>query len=164
MINNFLFRIIITVVIFMIFKIKNVKSLPLLVIVLIITDSLDCGLYPGTMCKDIGSTELYQKTDKVVDLLIYVFFIILFRDLFDPFTLKILFAFIAYRAVGVARFYVSGNTSFLKYFPDFINSTLIAYTIYKQFNLTRRTYYIMIIIGMVFKILFEIHHHNKVLH
>lgn len=157
MINNFFFRITVTIIIFFILKIKNITSLPLLVAFLILSDTLDCGLYPGFINY---KTYTYQKNDKIIDLLMYVFFIALFNNLFDMFTKKLLCILILFRIIGVIKFYSTGENKYLKYFPDFINSTLIAYAIYVHFSLTNNTYYIMIMIGMVIKIIFEIQHHD----
>lgn len=159
MFYNFLFRLIITVSVFIALKINNVTSLPLLVIILFLFDVLDCGLSPIPID---SKTYQYQKKDKVMDILMYAFFVTLFHDLFDAMTLKLLVGFIVIRAIGVFKFYSTGNTKYLKYFPDFINSTMIAYTIYVQFSLSRSTYYIMIIIGMIIKIFFEFKFHDRV--
>lgn len=158
MIKTFMFRIVISIIVFTILKIKNVTSLPLLIFLLFLSDSLDCVSSPFPI--DCISFY-YQKNGEVVDLLMYTFFVTLFSNLFDDLTKKLLYGFILFRAIGVWKFYVTNDTKYLKYFPDFINSTLIAYAIYKQFSLSRDTYYILIIIGMIVKIIFEYKFHDK---
>ena len=162
LIQNFSLRLIVTVVVFTILKIKNVTNLPLLVGLLFVFDLLDCGLL-SFFPSDCGTFE-YQKTDKIIDLFIYILFFVLFKNLFDDFTKNILIGFILFRSIGVIKFYTTGNTIYLKLFPDFINSTLVAYVIYQYFSLSEHSYYVLIIIGMIIKILFEIKIHREILH
>lgn len=162
MIINFVFRLALTITIFIYLKIQNVQSLPLLVALLFIFDAVDCGrLSPfDADCKSYD----YQIKDKIVDMFAYILFFTLFKNLFDDFTKKILFVFILYRVIGVIGFVLTKNTFYLKIFPDFVNSTLIAYIIYQYFNLERSTYYILIVVGMIFKIFFEQYLHGNTYH
>ena len=157
---NFIFRIILTIGVLAYLKKKNVTSLPLFIIVLFILDFSDSIIFAPS---DFD-TYKYHKNDKVVDLLTYIYFYILFNNLFDDVTKKILIGFILLRSIGVIAFYATGNTKYIQYFPDFINSTLIVYAIYQYFSLTTQSYYIMIIISMIIKILIERKMHNKVYH
>ena len=161
LIKNFSLRLIITIVVFSILKIKNVTNLPLLVGLLFVFDLLDCGLL-SFFPNDCGTSE-YQRWDKIIDLVVYILFFALFRNLFDDFTKNILIGFILFRLIGVIKFYTTGNTLYLKLFPDFINSTLAAYVIYQYFDLNTHSYYVLIIIGMIVKILFEMKIHSEIL-
>jgi len=156
-ISPFIYRIIIVTIFFGYLKLIHFESLPILVILLILSDPLDCRITLRSVdCKSL----YYQKHDKMTDLICYIIFLTLFHNLFDCFTLQLLIGFTLYRAIGVYLFVKTSNCKYIQYFPDFINSTMVAYTLYRMFYLKRYTYYILIILGMVGKILFEIYHHS----
>lgn len=155
--KNFVFRLVITITVFLALRLLNFSNMIVLVALLFLFDSLDCGLSPFNIdCK----TNYYQKNDKLVDMIIYVYFMILFGHLFDGFTQKLLWIMIGYRIIGVTAFYHTGNTLYLRLFPDFINSTMIAYIIYSYFRLSQSSYYLLIINGMIIKTLFEFYLHR----
>lgn len=163
MISSSIFRLVLTILVFIVLKILGVKSLPLLIVLLFLFDALDCGRlspFKNIDCKSID----YQTSDKIVDITTYAIFIILFKDLFDKFTYYLLIVLILFRLVGIIGFVQTNNNSYLKMFPDFVNSTLIAYAIYQYFNLRRETYYILIILGMASKIAFEQWLHKQTYH
>jgi hypothetical protein len=161
MVINFIFRLLVSVVVFSYLKLIHFESLPILVILLLVFDELDCYLSPITVdCRSFS----YQKNDKLIDLIVYCVFIIIFSNLFDETTKKILWAFILWRLIGVIIFYETDNVRYLKIFADFINSTIIAYVIYQSFGLSRNTYYLLIILGVIIKIIYEIIHHSKQYH
>lgn len=156
---NFVFRLILIIGVFIGLKLKNFVSLPILIVILFVSDSLDCHIpfFPslnGSIHFPTHNLE-YQVQDKICDWILYLVFLVLFRNLFDPFTQKLLFFFLFWRLIGVVGFSVTGQTSHIKIFSDFLNSTLIAYAIYQYFFLSRNWYYVLIIAGVIFKLIFE---------
>lgn len=156
--GNLIFRILVSVSVFYYLKLKHFESLPILIILLFVFDTLDCALAIFRVnCKSIE----YQKIDKMCDLFIYFIFIIMFNNLFDEQTLKLLILFMLYRLIGVVKFVETGKSIYLNIYADFINSTLIAYAVYKAFNLSNRCYYVLIIFGMIIKLISEHIMHNR---
>ena len=163
MLYNFIFRMVITMIIFIGLKLKNFSSLPILIIILFVLDELDSN-FPtahGFLKYTKTLTFEYQKYDKICDWLVYLVFLILFRNLFDNFTQKLLFFFLFWRLIGIIQFYRTGKTFYVKIFADFINSTLIAYAVYQYFSLKRSYYYLLIVLFMILKIGFEAVLHRR---
>lgn len=155
---NFLYRIAITIAIFLLLKCLHMDSLFLLVVMLFILDEIDCRFNPISVnC----ASYLYEKGDKVTDIFVYCLFLLFFRDKFDSFTQKLLIFFILFRFIGVYKFCVTGKNSYLMMFPDFVNSTIYAYAIYYYLGLQTRDYYLLIVLGMVIKMIFEHYMHIR---
>lgn len=155
---NFAFRLIITIIIFTILKYSEITNLPLLISILFLSDALDCSLSPFQInCK----TYDYQLGDKITDLIIYFVFLSMFGNLFNTSIRRMLMEFLIFRLIGVILYGYTNETKYIKAFPDFINSTLIALAISQY---TGWNYYTVIIAGMFIKVGFEqIHHHREYL-
>jgi len=153
---NFVFRLVITIIIFMILKYAEITNLPILISALFLSDALDCNLSPfQTNCK----THEYHLGDKITDLVIYFIFLTMFGNLFSTSIKRILMEFLIFRLVGVILYSYTNEIKYIKAFPDFVNSTLIALAISQYTGLN---YYTVIIVGMFTKVGFEqFHHHGE---
>jgi hypothetical protein len=152
-INSMILRFTITVISFIIlYKISDDNYIRkhlylILPILLHLFDILDTRIY-STRCCDHW---IYQKLDKITDILSYILLIFMIKD--D----KLLHLFILYRLLGVIFFTQTKNSYYLVIFFDFIKE----YLIYKYFFGNNYSYiYIFIILKIIFEYLLHIVHNN----
>lgn len=163
----FIVRFCCTLGLFLIFKIWKVTNPLILVSSLFVLDDTDrdfskpfdsstLNFFTGKPITPKGND--YHIPDKIADILTYGLFLILFGNIFDPTTLKLLWLFVVLRFVGVILFATTKNQKYLILFPDFINSTMIVFLLreYVFKSMTQTQYYISIGAGMLFKLWFEI--------
>lgn len=166
----FLFRLACTVLVFTIFKVCGVTSPGVLVGSLFLLDYLDCDVWNGK-CMSLNyllgkkiapKEESYHHTDKIIDVFTYGVFLVMFGNIFDKYTLSVLWGFTLYRFLGVMLYLQTGNRKLLFYFPDFVNSTMVVYLLkYYVFpSINQRDYNTLLLIGMVFKMWFEYVNHD----
>ena len=92
-------------------------------------DSLDCYVFRVLFDPSHRPTYDYQRFDKVADLYAYLLILALFSGplaLAHPHALVALWAFFAWRSIGVYRFFNLNDNAILKLHFDALNSTLIA--------------------------------------
>lgn len=161
MLNNFLFRIVLTILIFYLFYLLNVESLLLLVLVIIILDTSDCGIWNlfnnSYNCKSFE----YQKYDKIFDVATYIIFIIIFNKLFTSIELYILSCAIIWRAIGVAGFYYTNNNAYLMIFPDLVKELILIKYVRSKFELNIIQSGILISSVVFLKVIYEMTHHHS---
>lgn len=147
-------RILLTLIILPVFYYQKCMNVFILVLLLWILDVLDCNSLlqsDSSYCK----TYEYQKNDKVIDLLSYIYAVLLFNYLFDDQTIVLLILFICWRGIGVYNYYFNNNNGYIYYYPDFINITMLIYFLSTQSKIIKHNYYIVLFIGMCLKIGFE---------
>ena len=98
------------------------------ILIIIAIDRIDCmpTYYPHrgplfSRNKTICKTILYQKIDKITDIICYFFILIYLANykIFNIYSLLIMLFFFMLRLVGVILFFNSDNRNYLLYFPDF---------------------------------------------
>ena len=160
---NFVVRIVTTIAVFWLFKCLKITNLLVLVSSLFALDCTDCGLY-NLFSKvfaytpiDPNSVPGYQIPDKIWDFVTYTAFLFFFGDIFDAYTRWLLYAFMALRFVGVVAFTKTGNAKYLVVFPDFVNSTMVAYLIKEWMNpgATVSSYSELVAMSMMAKVCIE---------
>ena len=115
----------------------------------VLLDLIDCTRFTFGNCK----TYEYKKHDKIADIITYIIVLYLYGYKYDKLILKLLWALVLYRLVGVIKFfYKNDNTILHKYF-DGVNSTMLV-SCY-----TSNLFYIGL--GILAKIKFEKLHHKK---
>lgn len=126
-------------------------------VVLLIVDLIDCKkLWYKLLWNEtaVCTTELrYQILDKISDLFQYTIAIVLLSihsTITKDFT-RLLYTFVAWRAIGVVCFILEADTRYLVPFADVIKELLIVYAVFNQ------QYRIeAIIIACALKIAFEV--------
>ncbi len=123
----------------------NINDL-LKVILIILTDNIDCVLFKyfnNKNCKNFS----YQISDKILDLYSY-FLIYKFLNLNTIYLYIIL-----YRLIGVLLFSLSAQSIYLVVFPDIFKEVLLYNYIFGELNYG-------IIIVIILKIMFEYYWHS----
>lgn len=150
-------RCIITILLFVGFR-NYIKNIPLLLILLIITDSFDANLENSTA---YYMTFEYQKYDKVVDSLTYSFILLLYRHLFDETTYILLWIALLYRSIGVYLFYHTQEIKYLHYYPDIFKEIMLLGFISEHFKFFKNYYPGFFILAVLIKVQFEKLLHSK---
>lgn len=141
------FRILVSVIILFLIHIPLFYK----IILIIISDSLDCGI-PKLLFDDWinPNTNLYQISDKVTDLCTY--FILLFYLFHIQYLNKkentILSVLLFYRCIGEILFFTTQERNYLLFFPNFFLETSLILTGKKYFQISDK-YTPFLIIGMV---------------
>jgi hypothetical protein len=113
------------------------------ILLIFLFDSIDCKYSEFFLKNYPCSTFLYQKLDKIVDLLSYLL-IYLYFNLLSIYNIIILF-----RLIGVVLFYFTKNSKWLIIFPDIFKEVWIFETF-----ISKITIYNLIII-IILKDIFE---------
>jgi hypothetical protein len=143
--------------------INNFNAIHIFILILFI-DYID-GLYIKFFInKNIYqslSIKEYQYPDKIVDVIIYLFVLIFFRNIFTDNTYLFLWILLLYRIIGVYYFINYSETKYLHYFVDGINITILIYGLSKIIPYISNNYELFVILGILIKIAFEYILHNK---
>jgi hypothetical protein len=99
--------------------------------------------------------------DKLVDIISYTYAILVFSYLFDTRTLGLFVVFIIWRAIGVYKYQKENDNRIMYMYPDFINSTMFVFYLSTISDTVYNNYYVFIVLGMLFKVFFEISHHKR---
>jgi hypothetical protein len=142
-------RIVTTLLLFSIVKYLKFDSKKLFIIIpilLFLFDEIDSEYLKLKNTKKCVSTLFYQKYDKIIDLLSYIFVLYLFGldNIFSVFCI--------FRAFGTILFLLSGKSYFLMMTPDLMKE----YLIYRYYFPTENKYLIYLII---YKFIFEVFWH-----
>ena len=103
-----------------------------LIVTLFLLDTTDCAVYKALhavglthMRPDCKSHE-FQRMDKIADAISYVLALLLFRNLFPPGVYALLWALLAWRVIGVAKYYKRDDNAILHTHFDGINGVMLA--------------------------------------
>jgi hypothetical protein len=159
-----LLRIIITLILFIYLKLIK-APLIYIVISLFFVDYLDCDFwvifYKKNNC-NVHNSE-YQIKDKMIDLITYYYFILLFNNYFDKYTNNILIVLLIWRTIGVYNFIRNHNKKYLLFFFDGLNGIIFLFLLSTYYPYIKINYNKFIIIVLLLKILFEVIVHNNVI-
>jgi hypothetical protein len=103
------------------------------------------------------TNELYQKLDKVLDLLAYfcILCLIPYAHEFTPVQQKVLNVVFYIRVVGVFAMLKSSDRSMLAYFPDLFKETLFAFYLYDEGWISRHNSFVVLAVFVTIKIYLE---------
>lgn len=136
----------------------------LLVITIIpfVLDTFDCGLWtllfqPKYNCKTFN----YQVNDKLYDLLTYAVVIFMLSKYYSTKIMLILVGAFLWRSIGVIKFANTRDVSLLIQHFDGINSTMVIAYMITVSNFVENYEDLFIILGFIFKRIFESYMHKK---
>ena len=153
-----LIRVLSTLIIFYKFKIPIYKK----IILLILTDSFDCGIPRKVFNEWINcSSNIYQQSDKIIDILCYT--ILLFDILkngnlstYNNNLLKYLFLF---RLIGIFLFLLKNDRKYLFFFPNFFLEISLGLMFINNFKILENFKKIIFFTIIIFKIIQEYYLH-----
>lgn len=129
-----------------------IKNIPLLILLLILTDFLDTHLEnPITH----SFTFEYHKYDKIFDAFTYTLVLLLYRHLFDEKTYFLLWIALLYRCIGVYLFYYTKDKKYLYYYPDVIKEFMLIGFLSENLRFFKNYYPLFIVLTVVIKVQFE---------
>lgn len=160
MINPYLLRIIITLIVLFYLRINNC-NLIYLIISLFILDHIDSIIYKILIDnKSLSKNKEYQVRDKQVDLFTYYITLLLFYNYFDNKNRLLLLILLVWRTIGVIKFTNTLDKKYLKIFFDGINGILILFYLSTKSLYIKNNYNYFIPITLLLKFLYEIFHHK----
>jgi hypothetical protein len=161
MINPFLVRIILTLIVFIYLRINNC-NLIYLIISIFILDDIDSRLYKILIDNNpLYKNKEYQVRDKQVDLFTYYIAFILFYNYFDNKNRILIIILLVWRTIGVIKFTNTLDKKYLKIFFDGINGIIILYYLSSKSLYIKNNYNYFIPITLILKFLFELYHHRQ---
>jgi hypothetical protein len=153
-----LIRVLSTLIIFYKFKIPIYKK----IILLMLTDSFDCGIPRKFLNEWINcSSNIYQISDKIIDILCYtilLFYILKNGNLStnNNNLLKYLFLF---RLIGIFLFLLKNDRRYLFFFPNFFLEISLGLMFINNFKILENFKKIIFFTIIIFKIIQEYYLH-----
>ena len=162
MYKPFIFRIIFSTITFIIFQFYNIDLLTLIITIFAL-DFLDGDVYKLISWDfKFTRTHQYQRYDKLADLITYIAVLLLYSNLFSTNTFLLLILLTLWRGIGVYKYFYNNNNNLLVKYFDAVNIVMIIYYLSTVNNVIANNYNIFIILGIIFKYLFEIYHHIRI--
>jgi hypothetical protein len=150
-------RVVATLIALPLAKQLGLRSILWLVMLLILLDSIDCLWGLKLKCFIFA----YHVRDKILDLAAYALALQLFGSLFDPTTRRLLWALLAYRAIGVLLFIRTRDVRYLSLFMDGVNVVMMLAWAASRIELVKANYQACFFIVLVAKAVFERYHYRN---
>ena len=153
-----LLRIIATLIILFILDIPIFMK----VLLIILTDSLDCGL-PDLLFKDWidCKSSTYQRSDKIMDLICSTLLLvyILNNGGLSSNSNYLLILLFTYRLIGTYLFLIKNNRKYLFYFPNFFLEICLGLVVINHYPMLKNYKEIILITIVIYKIIAEYYLH-----
>jgi hypothetical protein len=157
----FIFRFILTLLIYSIIYNLQSVSIIFIVLLLIIVDDFDSG-YLRMKYKNIFHKfdSNYKKYDKINDSLSYIFILPIIYKLVSPDIFKLLIFATIFRLYGVINYYNNNNSLIFVMIPDLFKEILLVEYLSQNYKTILNNKNIVLIITTILKIGFEYWHHK----
>lgn len=138
-------------------------------IILLMTDSIDCGIPHKLFGKwiDCGfNSDIYQLSDKITDSICYIMllFYILGNENFVSDYNNLIVCLLVFRLIGIYFFLTRNDRKYLFYFPNYFLEMCLGLSLIKHFPVLQKFKQTMFIIIIIYKIMLEYNLHvNRIL-